>query len=452
LAWKTTQQLELKLHSVRNFAYALVFLALAWTEPRGIMAGLLLAVLAGELGITLWDFVEEDRTRHLPPSERVTHTLLTLNYGAFLGLLTPVLLGWMVEPSALGLSDHGWWTVVFTVAGLSVAPFGLRDLFAAKRLGRRAADNPVALVAGIPAEQRILITGGTGFIGGRLTAALVAAGHEVTVLTRSPAKAAALPAPLRVITSLDQIAADARIDVIINLAGEPISDRLWTERQRAAIVESRTGMTKDVVALIRRLDVRPEVLISGSAIGWYGLRDDEVLDEKSSFTNCFSHQICQLWEDEARQAEALGVRVVCLRIGLVLAGDGGMLARLLTPAEFGLGTTFGNGRHWMSWVHRDDLIRLIAHLIASPSVWGTVNGTAPNPVRNRDFVRELGRALHRPAFLSVPAAPLRWILGDFAKELLLSGQRVVPSAALASGFAFRFPELGPALRDIVDGR
>ncbi len=449
LAWRPSQRRELVLHSIRNVAYALLFLTLSWTEPRGIAAGLLLAMLAGELLITLWDFVEEDRSRHLPSSERVTHTLLTLNYGAFLALLAPMLLAWAQEPTRIVPVGHGGWSILFTLGAFAVAPFGLRDFAAARRLGKQETDDPINLVAAIKSRQRILITDGTGFIGNRLVAALVGAGHDVTILTRSPTRAAALPAPLRIITSLDQITSDTQIDVIINLAGETISDRPWTSRQRAEIIQSRVTTTAAVVQLIQRLVVRPEVLISGSAIGWYGLHGDNTLDEKSTGSACFSRQVCKLWEDEAQQAEALGVRVVCLRTGLVLAADGGILSRMLTPSELGLGGPFGDGRQWMSWVHRDDLIRLIAHLIASPSIWGPVNGTAPNPVRNLEFARGLGRALHRPVLLAVPAAPLRLVLGDFAHELLLSGQRVVPHVALASGFEFRFPVYEMALRSII---
>jgi uncharacterized protein (TIGR01777 family) len=203
-------------------------------------------------------------------------------------------------------------------------------------------------------------------------------------------------------------------------------------------------VTRDVVRLIERMQIPPDVLVTGSAIGWYGLRGDEALDEASDGAACFSRELCVRWEKAATAATRFGVRVVALRIGLVLAADGGMLSRMLAPFEFGLGGPFGAGRHWMSWIHRDDLVRLIVHAIATPGLDGPVNGTAPTPVRNAAFAAALGRALGRPAILPAPAAPLRLALGAFAEELLLSGQRVEPRAALKSGFAFTYTTLDAA--------
>jgi uncharacterized protein (TIGR01777 family) len=317
---------------------------------------------------------------------------------------------------------------------------------------RIVAADPVPLVQALAPRRSILVTGATGLIGRRLVAALVGAGHEVIALTRDRATAAGLPAPIRIVTALDQIAADTRIDAIVNLAGEPISDGLWTPAKRQRIVGSRLAVTRAVVALIERLDRRPEVLVSGSAIGWYGLRGDEVLDETADGADCFSRTVCRRWERAAMTAQDLGVRVVRLRIGIVLAVEGGALSRMLTPFEFCLGGPFGAGRHWMSWIHLDDLVRLIAHAIATPGLEGAINGTAPEPVRNIAFARALGRALHRPALLPAPAAPLRLALGAFADELLLKGQRVVPAAALASGFKFAYPALDGALATIVGAR
>ena len=173
------------------------------------------------------------------------------------------------------------------------------------------------------------------------------------------------------------------------------------------------------------------MLVSGSAIGWYGLWQDETLTEFDGGKRCFTHRVCDAWEREARKAQRLGVRVVRLRIGLVLGIDGGMLSRLLIPFEFGLGGPFGSGRQWMSWIERDDLVRLIAHVIATPSLTGPVNATAPTPVTNAEFARALGRALRRPALLRMPAAILHHLGGAFADELLLGGQRVIPDKAQA---------------------
>ena len=451
LAWRPSQRTELVLHGVRNLAYAIMFIALGWFEPSGLWAGALLALLAGELLITLWDFVEEDRTRHLPATERVTHTLLTLNYGIILAMLVPWLVGLAAQPTELTLADHGLMGWLCAIAAFGVIFAGLRDLAAARRTARLSEREPGSLASILPPRQSVLVTGGTGFIGSRLVTALLAAGHEVTVLTRDPAKALPLAAagPLRCVTTLDEVADDARIDAIVNLAGEPISDTPWTRSKRFRIVRSRLKATYAIGRLIERLDRKPAVLVSGSAIGWYGLRGDRRLTEADLGTPCFSRRVCVSWERAAQRAERQGLRTVYLRTGLVLDRSGGMLARLLTPFEFGLGGRFGDGRHWMSWIHRDDLVRLVCHAIAEENLAGPVNAVAPEPATNRQFAQELGRALARPTILPVPAWPLRWALGDFAHELLLSGQRVLPDAAMRSGFVFDYPTLDAALGQIV---
>ena len=309
--------------------------------------------------------------------------------------------------------------------------------------------SPLAELAEVlGSRQEVLVTGGTGFVGSRLVAALAAAGHSVTVLSRKTVGSTRLPAGVKLVTSLDAIPADARINAVVNLAGEPLANGLWTKAKRARIIGSRIDVTEACLELIERLTVRPDVFISASAIGWYGLRRDEELTEASSGTDCFSRQVCVAIEAAASKAEALGLRTVRLRIGLVLAAEGGLLGRMVLPFKLGLGGPFGRGRHWMSWIHRDDLVRLICHCIANSALSGPVNGTAPAPVRNRDFTRALGKALHRPALLPVPALPLEWVLGDFAKELLLGGQRVLPEAALNSGFTYRYPQLDAALKAI----
>jgi len=449
LAWRPSQAVELKLHGVRNLAYAVIFTAFGWSRPLGGAALALIALMLGELVITLWDFVEEDRTRALPASERVLHTLLTLNYGVVLAALIPLLLKWAAEPTGLEPAFYGVWSWLCAIAAAGVSRSGLRDLAAAGRARRLADTGPAKLAQALAGRRAVLVTGGTGFVGRRLVAALVGAGHEVTVLTRRPAAAAALPAPLRLVTSLDQLPATTHLDAVINLAGEPISDSPWTRAKRLRILRSRLSVTREVVRLIARLKEPPEVLVSGSAVGWYGLRGDEALDEASDGTPCFSRDLCLRWEKAAAPVQDLGVRLVLLRTGLVLAAEGGILSRLLTPFELGLGGRFGRGDHWMSWIHRDDLVRLIVHAIATPTLEGPLNGVSPEPVRNRDFTRALGRAVHRPALLPAPAPPLRLALGDLAEELLLRGQKVLPAEALASGFSFTFPSLDKALAAIV---
>jgi uncharacterized protein (TIGR01777 family) len=306
-----------------------------------------------------------------------------------------------------------------------------------------------ALVESLPPHQTILLIGATGFIGSRLVESLLAAGHRVLVQARDPQKAVQLGTPITIVTSLDQIPEDMKIDAVINLAGESVAGGLWTQARRQKILTSRIETTAAAVALIARLRTKPALLLNASAIGWYGLYGDEILTEESDGHDCFCREVCVTSEREAQKAAAHGVRVVCLRIGLVLGSEGGILSQLLLPFEMGVGGPIGSGRQWMSWIERDDLVRLIAHVVATPSLSGPVNATAPEPERNAAFGRALGRALHRPAILPLPAAPLRLLGGDFAQEVLLGGQRVLPQKAVNSGFVFRHARLDDALRAIV---
>ena len=449
LAWRPSQRFELKLHGIRNMLYALLFLVLGWLEVHGALALLIVAVLVAEIVITLMDFVEEDLSRKLPPSERINHTLLAINYGAILVLLLPVLIDWATQPLGVIVVYQGLLSIAATACAVGAALCGVRDFAAMRRLSRMKSVPAHGLVEKLSGRKTVLISGATGFIGSRLAASLSGAGHHVIALIRNPAKAEMLPPPVTLITSLDQIASDAPVDAVVNLAGEPIGNGLWTEAKRAKILGSRIDMTGEIVKLIARLERKPEVLVSGSAIGWYGLWADQVLTESAKSHACFSHELCAAWEAAARPAEELGVRVVNLRIGLVLGTEGGFVTRLLTPFEFGLGGPIGNGRQWMSWIERDDLIRLIAYVMATPDLSGPVNATAPIPVTNAKFSEELGRRLHRPAVFRIPGGLLRRIGGGFADELLLGGQRVLPNKALSRGFVFRHETLRSAFEAIL---
>ena len=452
LAWRASQKTELRLHGVRNFFYAVIFLCFAWIEPHGTYTIVLTAILLVEILITLWDFVEEDMTRKLPASERINHTLLALNYGAILALAAPYLWAWSLLPTAMSPANYGWWSIMATLSALGVGLFSARDLLAAARSDRLDRGDPAELVAGLPPRQHVLITGGTGFIGQRLVEALVAAGHLVTVVTRDPGKADMLCHPVRVITDLDQVHDADRFDAIINLAGEPIANGLWTRKKRARIIRSRVETTRAVAALIRRLKHKPGCLVSGSAIGWYGLRGDEELSEDADPGPAFVHDVCEAWEHAATGIAQTGTRVVVLRIGLVLGVDGGMLARLLMPFEFGGGAMLGDGQQWMSWIEHDDLVRVIAHAIANRDLAGVVNATAPAPVRNVTFTRALADALRRPAILRIPGSVLTALLGDLGHETMVGGQRVLPTRLLQHGFVFRHPRLAPMLGRITGAR
>ncbi len=288
--------------------------------------------------------------------------------------------------------------------------------------------------------MRVLVTGATGLVGKRLCDALRAASHAVTVVSREPGRV-----PGRAV-GWDALApAVADSDAVVNLAGESIADGRWTVARKAAIRSSRIEATRSLVRAIELAPARPKVLINASAVGWYGPHGDEPLDETSFGPgDDFLARVCRDWEAEALRAEPLGLRVARLRFGVVLAPDGGALAKMLIPFRACLGGPIGGGRQWMSWVHRDDVVGLVREALGNDAYAGAVNVTAPHPVTNRDFVQALGHALGRPAVLPVPGLALRLVLGEMA-DMLLTGQRVLPAVAERNGYAWRQPELAGAL-------
>jgi uncharacterized protein len=454
LAWRQSQRGELRLHGVRNLIYAGLFLTIGWTAPSGALALMAIVVLAIEVLITLKDFVEEDQTRRLPASERVTHTLLALNYGAILMSLVPLLVQWSAHETGLIGADNGYWAWLMSGAALGVGIFGVRDLFAAKKLENLARKPAKALFSELNLSGHVLILGGTGFIGSRLVEALVAKGVNVTVMTRQLKSATHLVTPIRLITNLDEIDSDETFDAIINLAGEPLAGSLWTKAHLDRVMQSRLKATRDVAALIDRLVIPPRCVINGSAIGVYGIACREAITETDPIPtdDSYSQMLCRAWETEAQKITDSGVRTIILRTGLVLDRDGGPLGQMLFPFEFGLGGPFGTGRHWMSWITRDDLVRLIGHCISDPRARGPINGVTPNPVHNKDFAKALGAALNRPAIMPMPAFVLEMGLGGLGREVLLGSQYVLPTTALELGFQFEDPDLLPALLSLVGSK
>ncbi|MBD8683344.1 TIGR01777 family oxidoreductase [Pseudomonas sp. CFBP 13719] len=296
--------------------------------------------------------------------------------------------------------------------------------------------------------MHILLTGGTGLIGRKLCQHWVGQGHRLTVLSRQPGQVKQLcGASVRGVAQLEEIG-DETVDAVVNLAGAPIADRPWTARRRALLWSSRITLTERLLAWLESRAQRPEVLISGSAVGWYGDGGERELNETSQpVKEDFASHLCIAWEETALRAEALGVRVVLVRTGLVLASQGGFLKRLALPFKLGLGGPIGSGRQWMPWVHIDDQIALIDFLLRQTQCRGPYNACAPEPVRNREFARQLGRALHRPAFLPLPSLLLKAGLGELS-GLLLGGQRARPVALQAAGFNFRYSELSAALTEL----
>lgn len=295
--------------------------------------------------------------------------------------------------------------------------------------------------------MNVLITGGTGFIGSALCARLLEGKHDITVLSRHPE---AIKAPLKGIRELEQLKDDVVFDSVINLAGEPIADKRWSEQQKQRILNSRLGTTEKLISYFKTIEHKPKVFISGSAIGYYGLGEtNDSLDESATGDESFSSQLCQQWESAALQAQALGIRTCLLRTGIVLGKGGGALSKMLPPFKMGLGGTMGTGKHWMPWIHLDDLIGIILHCIHHDTLNGAINGTSPHPVSNQMFTKTLGKALHRPTLLPMPAFVIKLLMGQMGEELLLSGKKILPVKALNTGYNFKYLKLEDALLRVI---
>lgn len=305
--------------------------------------------------------------------------------------------------------------------------------------------------------MKVAITGATGFVGSHLVEQLHKQGHQILVLARSSSKAkkvfpgSSFPR-LEIVeyTPTESGGWQQSIsgcDAVINLAGEPISER-WTAQHKKAILESRELGTKKLVEAIAKSDVKPTVLVSGSAVGYYGTSETATFDESNNSGNDFLAQVCQKWEAEAEKVKELGVRLVILRIGIVL-GNGGALGKMINPFKMFAGGPIGTGRQWFSWIHREDLVNLIIETATKQDMAGVYNATAPNPVRMQDFCQTLGEVMSRPSWLPVPDFVLELLLGDGA-IVVLEGQQVVPKKIQTTGFQYKYPNLKPALQDIVN--
>lgn len=441
---------ELAIHSVRALIYSLLFIGLSSWAFHGAWALALLLVFAVEIVLTLWDFVVEDQTRLLPATERVTHTVLAMNGGAFIMLLILNAPQWLAMPTALAWQPQGGLGVFLALCGVGVGLSGLRDGWAAYAIAKLTQREDAAGTLSFGESGRsFLVTGATGFIGQRLVHALLRDGQRVTVLSRQPRQAAwNFDGRVDCVSSMEQLPASRRIDVVINLAGAPVLGWRWTAARRAALRNSRVELTHKLVSWIAAAGHKPALMLSASAIGYYGIQrpgDATELTENDGPQPIFMSELCREWEQAAQGAAAHGVRVARMRIGVVL-GMQGALPMMLFPIKLGLGGPMGGGAQWLSWIHIDDVIGGMAHLCRTGEQ-GAYNFTAPETLSQAQFGRVAASVQRRPYGFPTPGWPMRLALGEQA-DLLLEGQRVAPQRLTSSGFVFRHPRLEGALRSL----
>jgi uncharacterized protein (TIGR01777 family) len=312
--------------------------------------------------------------------------------------------------------------------------------------------------------MKILVTGSSGLVGTALTSALASAGHTVCRLVRPQSAAGEGPkegfavawnpatGELGGAPFADVPGKQAGADAVVNLAGASIADGRWTAERKALLRSSRIDTTRALVNPLARMNARPNVLVSASAVGIYGDRGDETLTEESKPGTDFLARVAQEWEAEAMKAEVLGIRVVVARFGIILAREGGALAKMLTPFKLGVGGRLGSGKQWMSWVTLEDVVGILRFAIENSSPRGAINVVAPQPVQNFEFTKVLAKTMHRPALFPAPAFALRLALGEMADALLLSSQRVAPQVLEKLGYRFLHPDLNSALAAILAAR
>ena len=452
---------ELTIHAIRAMLYSVLFIGLSFWTWQGVWAVVLVVIFGIEIVLTLWDFVVEDKTRLLPATERVMHTVLAINGGAFIALLLINFSTWYASPTALTFTNNGWLSCFLAVCGVGVGLSGIRDAFAAKALFARQDISTPRIDFG-KHVQTVLVTGATGFVGQEVVAALLKDNKKVIALTRNPIQAAWLfKGQVRCVSSMQELATSEAIDTIINLAGARILGWRWSPKRQAVLKQSRIGTTQALINWIAQADIKPRLLLSTSAIGYYGIQpkqDATALTEASPPQPIFMSTLCQEWEKTAQQAQQYGVNVNIMRFGFVM-GQQGALPMMLLPIKLGLGGALGDGQQVLSWIHVHDIVRGMAHLCqltqqpssaanATAAQINAYNFTAPMAITQLEFSRIAAKLLNRPCFMPTPAWPMQLGLGEQA-QLLLEGQRVAPQALLQSGFTFIFNDVEAALKDIL---
>lgn len=298
-------------------------------------------------------------------------------------------------------------------------------------------------------SKRILITGGTGFIGHVLCRELLARDYELTVFSRQPPETVKSSCGrVEAVSDLQQLRSHPGYDAVINLAGEGIADKRWSETRKQELRDSRIGVTETLVEVIRSWERAPEVLVSGSAVGFYGDQGDATVTEDTSSNDEFTHRLCRDWENAAKPLADDGVRVCFSRTGVVAGPGGGFLERMILPFKLGLGGRLGSGTQYMPWIHRDDVVGALIWMMENPNASGPFNVVSPNPATNAEFTRTLGKVLHRPTLFPAPPPVLKVALGEMAR-LLLTGQKAIPERLTQEKFEFRYPDLEQALSQSV---
>ena len=452
LPQRISARYELVLHAAREAIYAVLFLGLAWVRWEGAWAWVLVGLLAVEIVITLADFIEEDLTRRLPKLERVLHTILAVSYGAFVAALAPTVFDWATAPTGLRMVDHGGVSWLFTVYAAGVFAWSVRNWLAVIRLHREARAVLPDAAPLPPQGPAVLVTGATGFIGTALVRSLVADGQRVVVLSRDARRAAAgFGAGVAIVESLDALPGETPIHAIVNLAGAPILGGRWSARRKAVLLSSRVDVTRALHRLVSRLDQRPAVLVSASAVGFYGARNggEEIDETAPPRPGAFQSDLCAAWEAEANMIRDPATRVVRLRFAAVLGRSGGLFPALSLASRWGLGVLLGRGSQPMPWVHLDDAVAAIRCALQVPCLFGAVNVVAPDGTDQAGFARAVAAARRAKVRLTLPAALIRAVGGE-ASTILLDGQAATPRQLLSVGFRFRHPTLAGALADLND--